>query len=93
MFAASALLLLNKVDLLPHVAFDVQRAVEYARRVRPGIEVLQVSATTGAGMPAWLDWVRNGARAARERRQQTVAALRRRIAELEARVARPGSPG
>ena len=87
MFAASALLLLNKVDLLPHVSFDVKRTIEYARRVRPGIEVLQVSATTGTGMAAWLDWVREGSRRARERRQQTIAVLRRRVAELEARVA------
>jgi hydrogenase nickel incorporation protein HypB len=89
MFAASALLLLNKVDLLPHVDFDVGRAVDYARRVRPGIEVLQVSATTGTGMAAWLDWVRQGSRRAREQRRQTVEALRRRIAELEAKVAQP----
>jgi hydrogenase nickel incorporation protein HypB len=88
MFAASTLLLLNKVDLLPHVDFDVKRAIEYARRVRPGIEVLQLSATTGTGMAAWLDWIRAGAAAARERRLQTVAALRRRVAELEAQVAR-----
>jgi hydrogenase nickel incorporation protein HypB len=88
MFAASTLLLLNKVDLLPHVDFDVKRAIEYARRVRPGIEVLQVSATTGTGMAAWLDWIRAGAAAARERRLQTVAALRRRVAELEAQAAR-----
>jgi hydrogenase nickel incorporation protein HypB len=90
MFAASGLLLLNKVDLLPHVSFDVKRAIEYARRVRPGIEVLQVSATTGVGMAAWLDWLREAGRRVRDRRQQTVAALRRRIAELEAQVARAG---
>jgi hydrogenase nickel incorporation protein HypB len=88
MFAASAALLLNKVDLLPHVSFDVKRAIEYARRVRSGIAVLQVSATTGAGMAAWFDWVRAGAARSRERRKQTVEALRRRIAELEAQVAR-----
>jgi hydrogenase nickel incorporation protein HypB len=88
MFAAASLMLLNKIDLLPHLRFDVDRAVEYARRVRPGIEVLQISATTGAGMDAWLDWVRAGSRAARERRQATVAALRRRVAELEALVGR-----
>jgi hydrogenase nickel incorporation protein HypB len=89
MFAASSALLLNKVDLLPHVSFDVKRAIDYARRVRPGIEVMQVSATTGAGMAAWLDWLRAGSRSERERRQQTMAALRRRIAELEAQVAQP----
>jgi hydrogenase nickel incorporation protein HypB len=88
MFAASSALLLNKVDLLPHVSFDVKRAIEYARRVRPGIEVLQVSATTGVGMAAWLDWLRAGSRRARERRGQTVEALRRRVAELEAQAAR-----
>jgi hydrogenase nickel incorporation protein HypB len=80
MFAASALLVLNKIDLLPHVHFDVERAIEYARRVRPGIEVLQVSATTGAGMAAWFDWVREGSRAARQRRSPSVAPLRRRSA-------------
>jgi hydrogenase nickel incorporation protein HypB len=86
MFAASTLLLLNKIDLLPHVNFSVARAIEYARRVRPGIEVLQVSATTGVGMDAWLAWVRRGAEAARERRRDDVARLKRRVAELEARV-------
>jgi len=87
MFAASDVMLLNKIDLLPHVRFDVKRAIEYARRIRPGIEVLQVSATSGAGMAAWLDWVRAGCRRARERRLQTMAGLRRRIADLEAQVA------
>ena len=87
MFHSASLLLLNKIDLLPHVSFDVRRAIEYARRVRPGIEVLQVSATAGTGMAAWLDWVRAGAARTRERRQLTVAALRRRIAELERQVA------
>ncbi len=89
MFAASSVLLLNKVDLLPHVSFDVGRAIEYARRVRPGIEVLQVSATTGTGMAAWRDWVRAGAARARQRRQQVVASLLRRIAELETQLAQP----
>jgi len=88
MFAASSLLVLNKIDLLPHVDFDVERAVGYARRVRPGLDVLQVSAKTGAGMQAWLAWIRRGAEAARERRRDNVAGLKRRIAELEAQVAR-----
>jgi len=86
MFAASSLMLLNKTDLLPHVNFNAARAIEYARRVRPGIEVLQVCATTGAGMDAWLAWVRRGAEAARERRRDDVARLKRRVAELEAKI-------
>ena len=50
MFAAAKLMILNKVDLLPHVSFDVERCKAYARRVNPGIEILELSATTGQGM-------------------------------------------
>jgi len=57
MFAAARLMVLNKTDLLPHLDFDVPRCIQYARRVNPGIEVLLVSAKTGAGMHAWLDWL------------------------------------
>jgi len=57
MFAAARLMVLNKTDLLPHVDFDVPRCIEYARRVNPGIEVLLLSARTGVGMDAWLDWL------------------------------------
>jgi hydrogenase nickel incorporation protein HypB len=57
MFAAATLLLLNKTDLLPHLDFDVSRCIEYARRVNPAIEVLQLSARTGEGMAAWLQWL------------------------------------
>ncbi|MBF5005655.1 hydrogenase nickel incorporation protein HypB [Diaphorobacter caeni] len=57
MFAAAQLMVLNKVDLLPHLNFDVARCIELARRVNPGIEILQVSATTGEGIDAWLHWI------------------------------------
>jgi hydrogenase nickel incorporation protein HypB len=58
--AASDLMLVNKVDLLPHLEFDVDRCIEYAHRVNPEIQTLLVSATTGEGLSAWLDWVRAG---------------------------------
>ena len=58
MFHAAELMLLNKIDLLPYVQFDVARCVEYARRVNPGIKVLQVSATSGEGMASWYQWLR-----------------------------------
>jgi hydrogenase nickel incorporation protein HypB len=57
MFAAASVMLLNKIDLLPHLRFDVQRCIDFARRVNPRIEVLQLSAVTGEGMDAWLDWL------------------------------------
>ena len=57
MFAAAHLMVLNKTDLLPHLDFDVAQCIAYARRVNPAIEVLQLSARSGEGMAAWLDWL------------------------------------
>ena len=57
MFYAADLMLLNKIDLLPHVSFDVERCIEYARRVNPGIKILQVSATSGEGMEDFYQWI------------------------------------
>ncbi len=57
MFHAADVMLLNKMDLLPYVEFDVAQCIEYARRVNPKIKVLQVSAKTGAGMELWLEWL------------------------------------
>jgi len=58
MFHAADLMLLNKIDLLPYVQFDVDKCIEYARRVNPGIKVLKVSATSGEGMDNWCRWVK-----------------------------------
>ncbi|QIE23788.1 Urease accessory protein UreG [Caballeronia sp. SBC1] len=63
MFRASRVMLLNKVDLLPHLRFNVERCIAYARQVNPSIEVLQVSAETGAGMKAWYAWLEAAAQA------------------------------
>jgi hydrogenase nickel incorporation protein HypB len=60
MFAAADLMLLNKVDLLPHLRFDVDRCLAFARRVNPQIQILHVSAQTGEGMEAWLAWIEAG---------------------------------
>lgn len=57
MFAAADLMLINKVDLLPHLDFDLARTVEYARRVNPRIEVLMVSARSGEGLPTFYAWI------------------------------------
>ena len=56
-FDAATVMVLNKVDLLPHVDFDVDRCLAEARRLQPNLEVLQVSARTGEGMDAWVDWL------------------------------------
>jgi hydrogenase nickel incorporation protein HypB len=57
MFAAATLMVLTKTDLLPHVDFDVAKCIDYARRVNPAIEVLLLSAKSGQGMEAWLEWL------------------------------------
>jgi hydrogenase nickel incorporation protein HypB len=57
MFRAADLMLLNKCDLLPHLTFDVDKAIEAAQRVNPAIQVIRVSATTGEGMGDWLAWL------------------------------------
>jgi hydrogenase nickel incorporation protein HypB len=57
MFAAASLMLLNKIDLLPYLQFDVEKCLDYARRVNPNIEILLVSATRGEGMDKWLEWL------------------------------------
>ena len=57
MFAVADLLIISKIDLLPHVDFDVDKAVEYARRVNPDIEVLKLSAKTGEGLQDWKNWI------------------------------------
>ena len=61
MFHAADLMLLNKVDLLPYLEFDVDACIDYARRINPKLSVLQVSAIRGDGMAAWLDWIGRGA--------------------------------
>jgi hydrogenase nickel incorporation protein HypB len=59
MFRAAGLMILNKIDLLPHLKFDVDRLVEFARRVNPTLEILQVSAQSGDGLEAWYGWLDN----------------------------------
>jgi len=57
MFHAADVMLLNKVDLLPYLDFDVDKCLEMARRVSPGIRIFQLSARSGEGMAAWYEWL------------------------------------
>lgn len=57
MFAAAGLVILNKVDLAPHCDIDMDLYETNARRVNPGVEVIRLSARTGEGMAAWLNWI------------------------------------
>jgi hydrogenase nickel incorporation protein HypB len=66
MFFRSDLLVLNKIDLLPYVPFNLAKAREYARRVHPGIEIIEVSSLTGEGLPQWQQWVERRMRSHRK---------------------------
>lgn len=58
MFHAADIMLLNKIDLLPYLDFDVEKCINFARQVNPKIQVLKVSATSGEGMADWYQWLR-----------------------------------
>jgi hydrogenase nickel incorporation protein HypB len=66
MFRAAELMILNKIDLLPHVDFDMARALDNARQVNPDIATLNLSARTGEGLDAWYGWLRREAVKARD---------------------------
>lgn len=84
MFHVSDLMILNKIDLLPYVDFDVERCIALARQVNPGLEVLQVSARSGEGMEQWLAWLDQAMQGAAAPDPAEVARLRERVAALEA---------
>mgnify|MGYP006304828261 FL=1 len=59
MFHSSDLCIINKIDLLPYVPFDVEQCKEYARRVNHHLEFIELSAYTGEGMERWYEWLKN----------------------------------
>lgn len=66
MFAASNICIINKIDLLPYVQFDIDKCEQAAREVNPKLEFFRVSATTSEGMDQWLDWLRNRSKSAKQ---------------------------
>lgn len=57
MFRVADVMIINKSDLLPYVNFNVERAVAYARQVKPNLPYFLLSATQGDGMADWLNWL------------------------------------
>jgi len=56
-FAAASAMVLSKIDLLPHLDFDVERCIAHAHAINPDLAVLQVSARSGEGMTRWVEWL------------------------------------
>ena len=59
MFQAADLLLINKLDLLPYLRFDLGKCRGFARRVNPRLEIIELSCQSGEGMERWFDWLRS----------------------------------
>jgi len=64
MFRESRYAVMTKIDLLPHLSFDLARAIGAMREVNPELELFKTSATTGEGMDAWLAFLRREVAAA-----------------------------
>jgi hydrogenase nickel incorporation protein HypB len=59
MFESADLCIINKVDLLPHVDFDVEKAKDYARQVNHHLEFIELSVKSGEGLEGWYKWLRD----------------------------------
>jgi len=87
MFRAADVMLLNKCDLLPYLEFDADLAEANALRVNPQLKIFRVSASSGEGLAEWVAWIEAGLATQRDKRAETVAALKRRVADLERQLA------
>ena len=65
MFRMAEAAVINKIDLLPYVPFDIERAIAYAREVNPALRFFRTSAHTGAGMDEWYGYLREKIAASR----------------------------
>ncbi|MBS3964471.1 MAG: hydrogenase nickel incorporation protein HypB [Methylomonas sp.] len=72
-FRAADVMIVNKIDLLPYVDFDVERCIDFARRVQPSIAIIKLSATSGDGFSGWINWLLE--RAGRQQTQNTQEAM------------------
>jgi hydrogenase nickel incorporation protein HypB len=67
MFHESRCLLVNKIDLAPHVSFDMEKARREALEINPKLEIIEISCTTGAGLDRWVSWIDSFVESARRR--------------------------
>lgn len=59
MFKSADLCIINKIDLLPYLDFDLKKAKDYAKQVKNNLEFIELSVRSGDGMENWYDWIRN----------------------------------
>lgn len=59
MFYSSSICIINKIDLLPYVPFNIEKCKEYALQVNPNLKIFEVSCTSGEGLSEWYDWLKS----------------------------------
>ena len=57
MFAASQVMVVNKLDLLPYVDYDMEKVKQHALAINPHLRIFEVSCRTGTGLDAWCEWL------------------------------------
>lgn len=62
MFAISQVMVVNKLDLLPYVDYDVQKVRRHALAINPNLRIFEVSCRTGEGLDSWCEWIETFAR-------------------------------
>jgi hydrogenase nickel incorporation protein HypB len=67
MFHEAQLLVLNKIDLLPHVTFDLEKARRESREIQPRLDIIELSCATGEGLDRFADWIDRFVERARSR--------------------------
>jgi hydrogenase nickel incorporation protein HypB len=82
-FAAADIMVLSKLDLLPHVDFDASTAIDLAKRVNPTIRVVRTTVTAEGGIDEWLQWLRS---MLREAVAAQAAHLENRLATVRSRL-------
>ena len=58
LFHSAQVCIINKIDLLPYVDFDMEKAKDYAKKVNPELRFFEMSATSGEGVDLWCDWIK-----------------------------------
>ncbi|GER91121.1 hypothetical protein KDW_52830 [Dictyobacter vulcani] len=59
MFAASTVMVINKIDLLPYVDYDLATVKKFALAVNPHLQIFELSSRTGEGLDAWCEWLQS----------------------------------
>jgi hydrogenase nickel incorporation protein HypB len=59
MFRVSDVMIVNKIDLLPYVDFDVSKVREYALKINPDLTIIELSCKTGEGLDDWIHWLKD----------------------------------